>query len=166
MKIHLQILSLMPLLFISSCANVTIIGHERGYDLNAQLKADMTAPVSMNAGFESRTAVAVPPRKSMMFSDLFSRLMMAEGDALSTISRIDVTRVHQDDKAFDGINYLSVLATGKAATQATRLAATSATANEAGENAKTIIPGAAKPATTDGPHGAIIGMTEIVKGTL
>ena len=143
-----------------------MIGHERGYDLNAQLKADMTAPVSMNAGFESRTAVAVPPRKSMMLSELFSRLMMAEGDALSTISRIDVTRVHQDDRAFDGINYLSVLATGKAATQATRVDATPAPKILTDAKVETIIPGAAKPATTDGSNGAISSMTEIAKGNL
>lgn len=166
MKIHHQILSLIPLLCISSCANVTIIGHERGYDLNAQLKADMTAPVSMNAGFESRTAVAVPPRKSMMLSELRSRLLMAEGDALSTISRIDVTRVHQDDKAFDGINYLSVLATGKAATQATRVSSTTGPTIQTGATAATVIPSADKPATTDGSNGAISGMAEIAKGNL
>jgi hypothetical protein len=158
----------LPALFvvtlITSCANVTMIGHERGYDLNAQIKADMTSPVSINAGFESRTALAVPPKNALGLSDIFSRFMMAEGDVLSTISRLDVTRVNRGDgKTFDGIDYISVLATGRAANQATRLTETKQTAPVTGTG--TVTPAAPAPTDITGPNGFINAADAIANGS-
>lgn len=104
---------------LASCANVTFIGHERAYDLNVAVKADLTSPVATNLGFESKTGLAVPPKEASLFADLFTRRGVHEGDVLPTISRLSAKKVPNSNGKMSGMDYMSVIATGNAAVLAT-----------------------------------------------
>lgn len=137
----------LPVLALTSCANITFIGHDRAYDINAQLKPDLTAPLAMNAGFESKSILAVPPREPQPLGGLMNRFSLPKGDVLSTISKLDVTRIAADStdpKKITGINYASVIATGQAA-----VAATSASPSTKGVPAETAPPANPAPNNAD-----------------
>ncbi len=102
---------------LPSCANITFIGHERAYDLNVAVKADLISPVSTNLGFESKTGVAAPPKESSPFRHLLNRVEAHKEDVVPTVSRLDVTRIKEGE--FEGVNYVSVVITGDAAVVAT-----------------------------------------------
>lgn len=103
---------------LASCANVTFIGHERAYDLNLAVKADLTSPVATNLGFESKSGLAVPPQQASLFGDLFARNGAHKGDVIATVSRLSATRI-QNNGGPDGVDYMSLIATGPAAEVAT-----------------------------------------------
>lgn len=152
---RVSLCAIMAVSLLSSCANVTFIGHERAYDLNVALKADLTSPVSTNLGFESKTGLAVPPQNAMFLSDLVNRLKVHDGDVLPTVSRLSAKRVNNQG-GFDGVDYVSVIATGNAAVLATApRGATVGTAAPA-----VIVPGN----TASGAESLVNGVSKMVTG--
>ena len=101
---------------VSACSNTTIVMHRNALDINAEFTADLASPVSFNAGYESRTSVAVPPKNSQPLTSLFNQFVLPEGDVLSTVSAVKVERP-KVDVALGGValDFVSVAATGEAA---------------------------------------------------
>jgi hypothetical protein len=113
-SIALAILSLG----LASCLNTGFVGHRYAYDINAEFKSDMSAPVAMNAGFESHSAAAVPPEHSLSVKRLRNSEEIATGEVLSTISRLSIERTSSNPgMEFDCV---TVAATGDAADNATK----------------------------------------------
>jgi len=107
---------------LASCANTGFIGHRLGYDVNAELKPDMSAPVAFNAGFESHTSVAMPPRKSLSMNDLRNSLKLPKGEVLSSVNRLEIQRIQPSAGTNDTgveLDFVTVTATGAAADAAT-----------------------------------------------
>jgi hypothetical protein len=77
---------------LSGCANSLFVGHKHGIDLETEVKSDMSAPISFNFGYQSHSAIAVPPRKSLSPSDLPKTSQLAEGELLSTYSVFKLQR--------------------------------------------------------------------------
>jgi hypothetical protein len=110
---------------LNSCTNVTLLGHVVAYDINAEFKGDPVVPVGMNAGFESRSFVAVPPKNSV---DWQKNMMsggngqqnqpytLPKGDVLPTISKLKIESTHSTE-AYNNIafDFVSSGATGEAA---------------------------------------------------
>ena len=94
------------------CTNTIFLGHDRAYDLNVGLGADITKVVALNAGIENRSFVAVPPQESLTPKNLTNPKLMGKGDALSTLSSMKVSRVGGNASEID---YISATATGDAA---------------------------------------------------
>ncbi len=117
MKPYTKIIGLGSALMMCSCANTGFIGHRVAYDVNAEIKSDLSAPVAMNVGFESHSAVAVPPQKSLNLGELISTGKIAGGEVLPTISRLSIQR----QTGLTGIefDYVTITATGDAAENAT-----------------------------------------------
>ncbi len=111
---HFLILALLAPL--SSCTNITMLGHVVAYDVNAEFKGDPVTPVSMNAGFESHSFAAVPPVHSGYWWQNFQSKFLPVGDALPTISKLKIQGVPTHD-AWNGIafDFVSSGATGEAA---------------------------------------------------
>ncbi|WP_411827049.1 hypothetical protein [Luteolibacter sp. AS25] len=101
---------------LSSCTNTGFIGHRVGYDINAEIKPDLSAPVAFNMGFESHSAVAVPPERSLLPTQLTFTNNVPEGDVLSTISRLSVERL----TGSTGAEHDFVTASGDAAENVTK----------------------------------------------
>ncbi len=101
---------------LCSCTNITLMGHVAAYDVNAEFKGDPVTPVSMNAGFESHSFVAVPPEHSGHWTENTNHLFLPKGDVLPTISKLKIEGIPSDDSlsgvAFD---FVSSGATGEAA---------------------------------------------------
>jgi len=126
MKILL--LSALPCL-LAGCSNTTVLAHKTAVDINAEFSSDLARPLSANIGYESHATVAVPPRKSQRWKTLFNQADLPEGDVLSTISTVKVERVPAALNAADpgsryALDFISIAATGKAATIATGTAVT------------------------------------------
>jgi hypothetical protein len=77
---------------LPGCANSLFVGHKHGVDLETEVKSDLSAPISFNLGYQSHSAIAVPPRKSLPFVDLAKTSRIAEGDLLSTYSVFKLQR--------------------------------------------------------------------------
>lgn len=120
-------LLLAPVLAASlgSCTNLTLLGHVAAYDVNAEFKGDPVVPIGMNAGFESRSFVAVPPKNSVYWQDNImsqkkdagsNSYTLPTGDVLPTISKLRIQAV-PSTAAIDGVafDFVSSGATGKAA---------------------------------------------------
>lgn len=110
-------ISALMLVLLASCSNTAFIGHRDAYDINAELKPDLSAPVSMNVGFESHSAVAVPPQQSLLGGQLWQTDQIAKGDVLPTITRLSIERIAGNTGTeFD---YVTVTASGDAAIKTT-----------------------------------------------
>lgn len=121
-------LSFLPLictpLLHTSCTNVTLLGHVVAYDVNAEFKGDPVVPVGMNAGFESRSFAAVPPKNSVYWkANIFPEWVngkpeytLPKGDVLPTITKLKIQGI-QDNNALNGVafDFISSGATGDAA---------------------------------------------------
>ena len=105
-------------IFVTSCSNTGFIGHRVGYDINSEIKSDLSAPIAMNVGFESHSGAAIPPEKSLSLGELGKTGSIAEGEILPTISRLSI----QKNTGTTGTehDYVTVTATGDAAVFATR----------------------------------------------
>ena len=113
----------IPLMF-NSCTNVTLLGHVVAYDVNAEFKGDPVVPVGMNAGFESRSFAAVPPKNSAYWKENISpkwvdgkpQYSLPKGDVLPTITKLKIQGV-QDSNALNNVafDFVSSGATGDAA---------------------------------------------------
>ncbi|MGB6221376.1 hypothetical protein [Haloferula sp.] len=105
---------------VPSCTNTAFIGHDRAYDANLTMAADLTSVLSLNAGYEGRSYVAVPPENALHWKKLVNPSDVAEGEALSTLSAVKVQRVAVDDKLSVGdkaiaVDSVACSATGDAA---------------------------------------------------
>lgn len=112
MKFPFTPILILPGLMLSSCTNTIFLGHDRAYDLNVGLGADITKVVALNAGIENRSFVAVPPEYSLSPNQLGDPKLMGGGNALSTLSAMKVKRVGQNASEID---YIAATATGDAA---------------------------------------------------
>lgn len=133
MKLFASIASLLGTMAFSSCGNTAFIGHRVGYDINAEVKSDLSSPVSMNVGFESHSGVAVPPERSLLPNQLTKSTNIPQGDVLPTISRLSIERLtvatgaNTTGTEFD---FVTVTASGNAAINATKPASMAASAQE------------------------------------
>jgi hypothetical protein len=112
------ILALIPILLLASCANTAFIGHRTGYDINTEVKPDLSSPVSMNAGFESHSGVAAPPEKSLPPKYLRRTENLPNGQVLPTISRLSIERNIAGATGAE-VEYVTLTATGQAAVNTT-----------------------------------------------
>lgn len=124
-SIYLNCLCYLPYIgvtfLVSACSNTTIVMHKNALDINAEFTADLASPVGFNAGYESRTSVAVPPKNSQPLSSLFDQFVLPQGDVLSTVSAVKVERPKNVEGVPAGValDFVSTAATGKAATALT-----------------------------------------------
>lgn len=111
-------------LLFTSCTNVTLLGHVVAYDVNAEFKGDPVVPVGMNAGFESRSFVAVPPKNAVDWKnnlmgktvDQSNPYVLPKGDVLPTITKLRIEGI-RDANALNNVafDFISSGATGDAA---------------------------------------------------
>ena len=115
----IRVLAICALSLLPSCTHVTMLGHVAAYDVNAEFKGDPITPVSMNAGFESHSFVAVPPEHSLTLRENLSGDFLPVGDVLPTISRLRIERI-KTEAAWKGVafDFVSSGATGEAAVAA------------------------------------------------
>jgi hypothetical protein len=109
----------LHLLLGTSCGNTGFIGHRMAYDINAEVKSDLSSPVSMNVGFESHSGVAVPPRESLTNNQLPGTTNIAKGDVMATVSRLSIERLEGGTYGTE-FDYVTATATGQAAINATK----------------------------------------------
>ena len=118
MKSHFTdiITALFFVLGVSSCTHITMLGHTSAYDINAEFSGDPIAPVSLNAGFEGRSAAAVPPRRAVYWWDNFNPDKLPEGDVMSSILELKIQKVVSEGSGSNvPFDYVTSGATGLAA---------------------------------------------------
>lgn len=93
MKINFCLHATLPLLLLSSCTHITLLGHKSAYDINAEFSGDPIAPVSMNAGFEGRSFAAVPPKEAVEWWKNLSPKGLPKGDVMSTMLELKIEKV-------------------------------------------------------------------------
>lgn len=99
-------------LLLSACANTTFIGHKHAVNFETELKPDMSAPLNMNFGYLSHSAVVVPPKKPLPFAKLPGSNNVHEGDLLSTWS---VFKIERTPNQFADFTIRTGVASGDAA---------------------------------------------------
>ncbi len=150
---HCTLTLCVSAIFLTGCANSVLIGHQHGVNLETELRADMTAPVSLNFGYQSKSVVAVPPKKSLSLRDSASPKNVAEGELLSTYS---VFRVQRDTPDLGAFTIRSGVATGGAATN---VASQQAVVQPGGAN---LIGPLRAPRTTEASNAAFNTMRSIL----
>lgn len=104
------------LTLFTSCTNTAFVGHDRAYDLNVGLAADLTKVASVNAGFEGKSFAAVPPEQSLIPVDLLKSNRVAKGEALSTLSALKIQRLFlEGSTGAASLDFIASTATGDAA---------------------------------------------------
>lgn len=101
---------------LTSCTHITMLGHTSAYDINAEFSGDPISPLSLNAGFEGRSAAAVPPRKAVNWWENLNPDRLPEGDVMSSILELKIEKVAS--QGYGGnvpFDYVTSGATGLAA---------------------------------------------------
>lgn len=135
MKSHSYLFSLTAAVVFPSCTNTAFVGHDRAYDLNVGLAADLTKVVALNAGFEGKSYAAVPPEQPLNPIRLLKSGHVAKGEVLSTLSALKIQRLYLDGtNGAATVDFIASTATGEAADAvAAKVKANGASATEATE---------------------------------
>jgi hypothetical protein len=112
-----RILGMASLLVLSSCQNTLYIGEQHAFDLDVEAKNDASEPAKFNFGYESHTAVVVPPKKPLHSNELSNQDNVPEGDLLSAFSNFSMLREPTTgaDALKNDVTIRTGVATGRAA---------------------------------------------------
>ncbi len=111
-----SISTLIVVSVLTSCTHITMLGHTSAYDINAEFSGDPISPISLNAGFEGRSAAAVPPRKAVNWWENLNPDRLPEGDVMSSILELKIEKVDSQGPGSNvPFDYVTSGATGLAA---------------------------------------------------
>src|SRR5215472_4349331 len=81
---------LIGLLTLCNCQNTLFIGQQQAFDLAVEAKNDASDPAKFNFGYESHTAVVVPPKEPLSTAQEPSLRNVPKGDLLSTLTSFSI----------------------------------------------------------------------------
>jgi hypothetical protein len=115
MKLLRSLLPVITSTLFGACANTTFIGHKHAFNLETELKPDMSEPVNINFGYASHSVVVVPPRQPLPTNQLADPAKVPRGDLLSTWSYFKIERTQNAKNALPQFTVRTGVATGLAA---------------------------------------------------
>jgi hypothetical protein len=114
-KMH-PLLGMIGLFTLCNCQNTLFIGEQHAFDLDVEAKNDASDPAKFNFGYESHTAVVVPPKKPLHSNQQSNPDNVPEGDLLSTLSSFSMLNEKPDGTATKPeLTIRTGVATGRAA---------------------------------------------------
>ena len=111
------LLALLAMPIFAGCQNTMFIGEQHAVDLTVEAKSDASEPAKFNFGYESHSAVVVPPKQPIPLHKLAWPKSVAKGDLLSSFSTFQIknTAAETGSGKLAGLTLRSGVATGKAA---------------------------------------------------